>query len=151
MRFINSEPGLVTLKKILSIQWMRAIAILMVILQHAAWKGTQYSTNPLGWLKVGEAGVDLFFIVSGFVICHVTYNKTPAPFEFVKARLVRILPLYWLLTCVALVVYLIKPELVNSSGGITSVFHSFTLLPTSSKYLIRNGWTLSYELYFYIL
>jgi len=151
MRLINTEPGLLNLKKVLSIQWLRAFAIGMVILQHVAWKGTQYSTNPLGWLKVGEAGVDLFFIVSGFVMCHVTYNRTQTPPAFMKARLVRILPLYWLLTCAALAVFWVKPELVNSSGGVTSIFHSFTLLPTSSKYLIQNGWTLSYEFYFYAI
>jgi exopolysaccharide production protein ExoZ len=43
------------------------------------------------------------------------------------------------------------PDKINSSGGATSIFHSFTLLPSSSKYLIQNGWTLSYEFFFYLI
>ena len=68
-----------------------------------------------------------------------------------KARFTRIIPLYWILTCVALAIYLVAPDKINSSGGDTSIIHSFTLLPTQAKYLIQNGWTLSYEFFFYIV
>lgn len=68
-----------------------------------------------------------------------------------KARAQRIFPLYWILSILALIVFIFKPSLVNSSGGVTSIFSSFTLIPTGSKLLINNGWTLSFEFLFYLV
>jgi len=68
-----------------------------------------------------------------------------------KARAQRIFPLYWILTILALIVFILKPSLVNSSGGETSLFSSFTLIPTGEKLLINNGWTLSFEFLFYLV
>lgn len=136
---------------IFSVQYMRAIAALMVVCTHTAWKGEQYSTNPMYWFNIGGVGVDLFFIISGYIMCHTIFNKKLNVVDFIKARLVRIIPLYWVLTSVALCVYWVAPDKVNSSGGSTSVLYSFILFPTDSKYLIQNGWTLSYEFYFYII
>ncbi len=130
---------------------MRAIASLLVVFHHAAWKGEQYSTNPLHWFHVGSIGVDLFFVISGFIMCYTVDNKKVDFWSFIKARFFRIIPLYWVLTFLALIVYLIFPGKVNSSGGATDVLASFTLIPTNGKYLINNGWTLSYEFLFYFI
>ncbi len=136
---------------VLSIQYMRALAALLVVLSHVAIKGEQYSTSPLSWFHIGSAGVDLFFIISGYIMCHTVTNRKVGFNGFIIARIKRILPLYWLLTTAALVVFLLLPEKVNSSGGVTNILHSYTLFPTVDKYLIQNGWTLSYEFYFYFL
>ena len=45
-------------------QYMRAIAALLVVIHHARFKASIYSTNPLEWFHIGGAGVDLFFIIS---------------------------------------------------------------------------------------
>ena len=103
---------------------MRAIAALLVVFHHAAWKGEQYSTNPLAWFSIGSIGVDLFFIISGFIMCHTVNNKKVLFSSFIKARFIRIVPLYWVLTSMALVVFLFFPEKVNSSGGVTDVLAS---------------------------
>jgi len=118
---------------------------------HAAWKGEVYSGTSWDWFNFGEAGVDLFFVISGYIMCYTTSRRKTNIYKFIKARFTRIIPLYWILTSVALFVYLIAPDKINSSGGDTSIFHSFTLLPTQAKYLIENGWTLSYEFFFYII
>ena len=136
---------------IVSIQYMRAIAVLLVMFYHAMGKGEVYSGASWDWFNFGTAGVDLFFIISGYIMCYTARRKKTSIYKFIKARFTRIIPLYWTLTIVALVIYLIMPDKINSSGGDTSIFHSFTLLPTSSKYLIQNGWTLSYEFFFYII
>lgn len=137
---------------IYSVQYMRAIAALMVVIHHAAWKGSQLGGDPLHWFHIGGAGVDLFFIISGYIMCHTTESKPDIRLiDFLKARFFRIIPLYWILTTLALIIFLITPEKVNSSGGTTSIINSYTLFPTNEKYLIQNGWTLSYEFYFYIL
>jgi len=136
---------------IYSVQYMRAIAALFVVIHHAAWKGGQYSSSSFDWFVIGEAGVDLFFIISGYIMCHTVDNKNINFTRFIKARVLRIIPLYWVLTTMALAVYLLFPEKVNSSGGHTNIFLSYTLFPTLDSYLINNGWTLSYEFFFYFL
>ncbi len=136
---------------LISIQHMRAMAAILVVIHHAAWKGTQYSTNPLDGFIVGNIGVDLFFIISGYIMCFTSDKKRIRFSEFITARVIRIIPLYWILTSVALAIYFILPEKVNSSGGETNIFASYFLYPISGKYLIQNGWSLSYEFYFYFI
>jgi peptidoglycan/LPS O-acetylase OafA/YrhL len=134
-----------------SVQIMRGLAAFMVVAHHCAWKGQQYSTDPWRGFRAGEAGVDLFFVISGFIMCEAT-NRRPIGFgAFLKARALRILPLYWLLSLVALACWRIAPQWVNSKGGDTVVLESFLLLPTTGLYLIQNGWTLSYEFLFYAI
>jgi exopolysaccharide production protein ExoZ len=134
-----------------SIQIMRGVASLLVVLTHIEVKGSQYGNGALKGFSVGGAGVDLFFIISGYVMCISTYARQVNFSQFIIRRIQRILPLYWLVTTIALIVYLYKPDLVNSSGGETSIFASYTLIPNGEKLLNQNGWTLSYEFFFYFV
>lgn len=134
-----------------SIQFLRGIAALMVVMTHVAHKGGQYGTGSLSWFKIGGDGVDLFFIISGFIMCYTTHDKRMTFFSFMKNRVQRIIPLYWTLSFVALLVFIFSPHLVNSSGGRTGVLESFFLIPNGVKFLIQNGWTLSYEFYYYFI
>ncbi|MCB2141179.1 acyltransferase, partial [bacterium] len=63
------------------------------------------------------------------------------------------MPLYWLLSLCALVLYIIMPDKINTGGGETNVLLSFFLipLPPNQAFLLKNGWTLSYEYYFYFI
>ena len=103
--FLDGNRGFM----IFSIQYMRAIAALLVVINHAAWKGAQFSTDPLGWFNIGGAGVDLFFIISGYIMCHTVYLKKKNFSSFLNARLKRIMPLYWVLTTMALTIFIIFP------------------------------------------
>jgi exopolysaccharide production protein ExoZ len=136
---------------IYSIQYLRGLAAILVLLSHSLFKIEQITGISTEWFTIGSSGVDLFFIISGFIMCHATENRTTTPVAFFKNRIKRIIPLYWTLTLLALAVFLIKPELINSSGGNTTLLHSFTLIPTGNKLLIQNGWTLSYEFLFYLI
>ena len=136
---------------IYSIQYMRAIAAFLVVLTHVATKGAKYSSDPLAWFNIGGAGVDLFFIISGYIMCHTVEHKEPNFPGFIKARVHRIIPLYWTLTTFALVVFLLFPDMINSSGGNTNIITSYLLFPTESKFLVQAGWTLTYEFFFYFL
>ncbi|MBP0630565.1 acyltransferase [Cupriavidus sp. AcVe19-1a] len=133
-----------------SVQFLRAVAAVLVVVCHAVTKQGQISGTGAVW-EIGGSGVDLFFIISGFIMCHVTANRKVTVRGFLVARVLRIIPLYWALTLVALMVYIVSPSLVNSSGGTTTVLHSFTLIPTGAKFLIQNGWTLTYEFWFYVI
>src|SRR5687768_4763171 len=133
-----------------SIQIMRGIAAVMVVLLHISVKGGQYGNGALGGFLIGGAGVDLFFIISGYIMCISTAGKQLNFYEFFLHRIQRIIPLYWFSTTVALGIYLYNPGLINTSGGETSIWASYTLIPTRNRLLNSNGWTLSFEFFFYL-
>lgn len=134
-----------------SIQILRAIAALLVLFSHVIHKIIQKNFENISSFDIGASGVDLFFIISGFIMCFTCEGKNVTFTNFIKNRIIRIIPLYWILTTAALFIFLIKPELINSSGGNTSIIDSYFLLPSGEKFLIQNGWTLSYEFYFYFI
>jgi len=139
---------------VLSVQYLRGLAAFMVLLEHVGLKSSQYSGNVLSSWHVGGAGVDLFFLISGFIMCHTTAEKhqtAGASRQFFWRRITRIIPLYWLVTCLALIVYLIMPGQVNSTSGGTDLIASYFLLPSEQSYLVANGWTLRYEFLFYAI
>ncbi len=144
---------------IVSIQYLRAIAAFFVLLSHVAEKNLGLFGGEMFyfWFHAGEFGVDIFFIVSGFIMSYTTQNihQTPyAFFTFIKKRIIRIIPLYWFLTFIALAIFIVIPEKVNSSGGFETVpFQSFFLLPIlrDEVYLLNVGWTLRYEFIFYFI
>jgi len=134
-----------------SIQIMRGIAAMLVVLLHISIKGGQYGNGALSGFITGGAGVDLFFIISGYIMCVSTIGRHFSYNEFMLHRIRRIIPLYWLSTTIGLIIFFIWPQIVNTSGGETSIWASYTLFPNGKRYLNSNGWTLSYEFLFYIL
>ena len=140
---------------IYSIQYLRGLAALLVLIRHVAFKGTQYAGDPMPWYRIGgAAGVELFFVISGFIMCFITAEKAEKKDSighFLANRFTRILPLYWILTLLGLIVFLLFPAKVNIGGGETKILDSFLLIPTTGVYIIKNGWTLSYEFFFYFI
>ena len=142
---------------ILSIQYLRAIAAMLVVFIHIAWKNMQTGGESINWWHTaGSFGVDIFFIISGFIMVFITHNRPMREKKietFLKKRFIRIVPLYWFYTLLALAIYLIMPERVNSGGGETEILKSFFLLPLDKGqvYLLNVAWTLHYEFIFYIL
>ena len=134
-----------------SIQIMRGIASILVVLLHISVKGGQYGNGALKGFTVGGSGVDLFFIISGYIMCFSTDGRQLNFSQFLLLRIRRIMPFYWLTTTVGLVIYLYDPKLVNSSGGETSIWASYVLFPNGKKFLNANGWTLSFEFFFYLV
>ena len=142
---------------ILSIQYLRGVAALLVVLSHIAWKNIQAGGSTLHWWhEAGAFGVDIFFIISGYIMVYITQNMHQKPHNvriFLKKRFIRIIPLYWFYTLIALAVFILMPERVNSADGGTDIVKSFFLLPLASNenYLIGVGWTLHFEFIFYLL
>lgn len=136
---------------ILSIQIMRGIACILVVLFHISVKGSQYGNGALQGFSIGCAGVDMFFIISGYIMCISTVDRHLNFYQFSLLRIKRIIPLYWLTTTAALVIYFYNPAVINTSGGETSIWASYFLIPNGKKYLNAIGWTLSYEFFFYII
>src|SRR3984957_156703 len=87
---------------LLSIQALRALAALAVVAYHALqW--------DRGGFDVGRAGVDVFFVISGFIMWHVTSGREVVPGAFLWRRITRVAPLYWLATFGVLAVALAWP------------------------------------------
>ncbi|WP_413725045.1 acyltransferase family protein [Sodalis sp. RH16] len=137
-------------KGLISVQILRGIAALLVITSHIAVKSYQKGLSESEYFAIGGCGVDLFFIISGFIMSYTT-SITTSWKKFAESRVIRVFPPYWILTTIALIVYLINPSMVNSSGGTTGIFVSFFLIPNGDKFLVQNGWTLSYEMTFYCI
>jgi len=135
-----------------SIQAGRGIAALLVVVHHIAQKSHALSGGAIPLFDFGIVGVDIFFMISGFIIYFVTANKTMTHVEFMEKRIVRVFPLYWGLSLLALLVLIFKPNLINSNAQqATDIAASFFLWPTTAPYLVNNGWTLTYEIIFYAL
>lgn len=134
-----------------SIQWARAIAAIVVVLYH-----TNSITNDFAlqlgatphWLHLGFAGVDLFFVVSGFVISVVTDRDHNPVGEFFMKRAIRILPFYWAFTLVWLAVMVVGGKPVPGWG---EILRSFALIPMYEVPILGVGWTLEHELIFYTI
>jgi peptidoglycan/LPS O-acetylase OafA/YrhL len=142
------------------VQALRGFAALLVVAYHAT-KMIRDRIDPLfGLFPAGGAGVDVFFAISGFVIV-ITASpdaETPESWSvFLWRRLARIVPLYWLLTTLKLITLLASPALAQHSG--IHAWHlaaSYLFIPAWNVEhepfpLLTVGWTLSYEMLFYLL
>lgn len=154
-----------TLPQLYGIQVLRALAALMVAVHHvqadagflAARAGTSFTpSHALPW----SAGVDLFFVVSGFIMVHSSaglFGKPDGARLFIIRRIARIVPLYWAATTLFLVTLLASPALINSGApGLQQIAASYLFWPMANaagelQPVYSLGWTLNYEMLFYVL
>jgi len=149
---------------LLSIQVLRAIAASAVILPHInrefALKLGLPDALPLETFKVGNVGVDLFFVISGFIMVYVAeplFGRREAPLNFFLRRCARIIPLYWASSALLLAYVLLHyRDLAAANMSVPAVVASFAFLPYAnpdgSVVPINGiGWTLNYEMFFYFV
>lgn len=134
----------------ISVQVLRAIAALLVVMVHTTLKAQSMGIGSRVF-ELGHAGVDLFFIISGFIMMMIGAKENKFPI-FISKRIVRVIPLYYIITTFALAVYLFNPSLIKGNQDGITILNSYLLLPTEGKsFLLSVGWTLSYEMFFYIV
>lgn len=132
------------------VQALRAGACLMVVAYHMLRQA------GLDWPNL-SGGVDLFFVISGYVMARAAAAGTPTAASFLAARARRILPLYWAITALKLVVALAAPRLTPDTAPTAwNVVASFLLLPARNglgeiRPILPVGWTLQFEALFYAL
>jgi exopolysaccharide production protein ExoZ len=81
-------------RQLVSLQYLRAVAALLVVFLHATIQVNNLrAPNTSAWLEVGKCGVDIFFVLSGYVMWTSTAGRSGV-LEFLRRRLVRIVPLY---------------------------------------------------------
>ncbi|MBD2193879.1 MULTISPECIES: acyltransferase family protein [Calothrix] len=144
-------------KKLNSLQILRGIAALLVILIHGTGVvETAFNENYLDqYFYMGNCGVDIFFVLSGFIIFYSNYNLIGDPSKFVsfiRKRIIRIYPIYWIVTLSILPAYAIIPSFgqgdeLNFNVILTSLF----LIPNYRSPILVSGWTLIHEMLFYLI
>lgn len=158
-----------TLPRIYSIQALRAVAAVLVVIYHARGLAFVYQERygtgqtlffDFAFLReIGAFGVDIFFVISGFIMTYITWHEprdTSSIWPFLKRRLARIVPSYWLYTLVMMTALFLTSEQFVQQTGISDIIYSLLFIPyqptegTLSP-ILAVGWTLSYEMYFYIL
>lgn len=128
--------------KINVIEAMRFFAALAVVFVHIPIVG------------VGHFGVDAFFVISGFVMMLSTRKSSS---QFFTKRLIRILPTYYLFTLGVFAVALVMPTLLNNTtADFNHLVQSLLFIPFDKNGaghfpILFLGWTLNYEMYFYLL
>lgn len=140
-------------QKLAGIEALRGVAAVAVVFYHVARHLDQAYGAPLLLLlfQPGHAGVDLFFVLSGFIILHVHRADIGRPERlghYVRQRFLRLMPIYWIalaLTALALVAG------GNGTPSAGWLLWSATLLPTWGEPLLGIAWTLQHELLFYLL
>ena len=141
-----------------NIQILRGIAAVMVLVYHI---GNELSDRgfPVAVpdaVGAGSAGVDIFFVVSGFIMVHSTaaaFAKPGAPLLFLLRRIVRLLPLYWIVTTYGLAMLALQAGIQGDTLRWAAASYAFLFYPRADGGdfpLYAQGWTLNFEMVFYI-
>ena len=146
-------------KTLLTVQALRAIAAAMVVLHHLLTVIKQHSSHgTAGQWMGGTTGVDLFFVISGLVM--VTSSSGLATKHkartFLLRRIERIVPPYWVLTTIKVLLVLTIPAVfMKGLGSHWHIAASYLFLPAfnDGDYfpVLLAGWTLTFEMLFYFL
>jgi len=144
---------------ITNLQTLRAFAALNVVIFHCI--GTSlahgYALPVFGRLEGwGANGVDIFFVISGFVMVYTQWSRPRHPYNFALNRILRIAPIYWLLTLLYLLLTAFMPSSVINSTAAPPTYVLSSLLFMSgivsqSWPLLYVGWTIEYEMAFYAI
>jgi exopolysaccharide production protein ExoZ len=146
-----------------AVQILRALAALSVVLGHACFEARAFD-------RAGEytrildtyywtAGVDLFFVLSGFIMMWTfgyRFGEPGAWREFLRRRLVRIIPPYWIFTALMVVATLLFASRLESAVFTPAhALLSFLFIPHIAPHggihpILALGWTLMYEMFFYL-
>ncbi|HEX8302478.1 acyltransferase [Sphingomonas sp.] len=128
---------------------LRGLAAVAVMLTHSTYYATQKLDPAFSSWGAGGYGVDLFFVISGFVVGSAA-ERAQGWRSFATARAIRILPLYWIATTLALALTLLAGQAQNIGHVVASYF----LFPSwdthgDPKPILAVGWTLILEAVFY--
>jgi len=138
-----------------ALQYLRAIAALAVVYSHAVIQVEDYSRFLI---EAGSFGVDIFFVISGFIMVYIS-KPTDTPGQFFINRIRRVVPLYWFFTLLMAVILLVLPQLFKATVfEWDALLMSLAFVPHWSVAredvvwpLLAPGWSLNFEMYFYLL
>jgi exopolysaccharide production protein ExoZ len=134
---------------IYNLHLLRALAALAVVYFHIT-SDAGLDLRP----NIGAHGVDLFFVISGFIIAYV---GSRSPERFLTRRLIRIVPFYWSATVVLFAAAVVLPHIFRSTrADPVQLLCSLFFIPRETAYAglfptLVLGWSLNYEMYFYVM
>ena len=148
--------------KLAGLQLLRGLAALMVLVGHVIAEAEHYFARPLALPFGADAipwtrGVDIFFVISGFIITLSASRYASQPLAFLWRRALRVAPLYYLFTTLMVATLLLLPgaakDTVLEPGQILSsyLFVPFERYDGRIAPVLSLGWTLNYEMFFYVL
>jgi len=123
-----------------NLQFLRGLAAVGVVFYHTGFR-------LAGDWHTDFSGVAIFFVISGFIMCFIT--REDADRFFVK-RFIRIVPMYWLSTFVMFFLHRLSPWSVNPPVA-ADLPRSLLFLPSEQMPILGVGWTLNFEVYFYLV
>jgi len=147
-------------RKLPAIQILRGLAAVLVVFHHSSVLVATHNVHP-SWVVdsrlniIGAAGVDIFFVISGFIMYYTTIQKKGIrnAAGFLRKRTLRIYPLYWFWTSMLLLVALSKLAQPAHTHDARFVLSSYLLIPVFNGKnfdpFLYQGWTLSFEMLFY--
>lgn len=153
------------MSKLVHIQVLRALAALSVAMLHAQFDAGAIAERTGRAFRPSEAfpwlaGVDVFFVVSGFIMVYASrrlFGAAHGRRTFLAHRVARVVPLYWAVTTLYLAVAVAVPTLLNRHYLAPEfILASYLFIPMQRpdglvQPLYGLGWTLNYEMYFYAL
>ena len=140
-------------RRSVAVQYLRGVAALLVVFHHVRNPGNGLF-DPIAHWQFGQAGVDLFFLISGYIMYSVARDQRAG--DFLWRRVVRIVPLYWIATfflyfqiAIGFPGVLPSAEVLVKSLLFVPHYHYHTA-GEIWPFLIP-GWTLNYEMFFYLI
>lgn len=133
------------------IQLLRAVAAIAVVMFHATGPTIQFFALPArstGFLQIGGYGVDLFFVISGFVIYYTAGKMRPG--QFIRKRFERIVPIYWVISAAAAVLVMASTQKGDFTWMKLAMSLAFASQLAGKLPVVHAGWTLEYEMLFYL-
>jgi exopolysaccharide production protein ExoZ len=146
------------MRRLDTLEALRGIAALLVVMYHVqdifATRADTIAFN--GLFGAGDRGVDLFFVLSGFIITTIHSSDIGQPshaIPYLYKRACRIFPSVWILTTLALATYSLHLGGLDKAAKLEpwNVIASLMLLPQTQPALVNVTWTLTYEIFFYLL
>ena len=144
-----------------TVQGLRALAVVMVVAYHAiVTQPTTVAAPPLAYMAhLGEAGVDIFFVISGFIMLHGSFDRFEQPghpMAFLRKRAIRIAPTYYVMTTFVVALLLFAPSLYsNLRFDLSNAVFSYLFIMSKNSAggvgtILGVGWTLCFEAFFYV-
>ncbi len=147
--------------KLISLQLLRGIAAMMVLVGHVLAEAEHYMGQPVAFSALPwTRGVDLFFVISGFIIMfsgHKWFGIAGATRSFLMRRFIRVVPLYFFFTTSMVLALLSIPGKDKDTDlEVGQILTSYLFLPWMREDgrvapVLSLGWTLNYEIFFYLL
>ena len=144
--------------KLENVQHLRALAAIIVVFEHTLHRGEWYGQSAqyaLTLKGLGLSGVDIFFVISGFVMVCSQLRSPKGPAEFLVGRLLRIVPLYWSLTLSLVLLVVVVPSVFRTlsfdDAHVTASLLFISQATLNQAPFIDVGWTLEWEMLFYVL